>query len=236
MKKTLHKAQSRGHADHGWLDTHHTFSFANYYDPQRVHFGMLRVLNDDTVAGGQGFATHSHSNMEIITIPLDGDLEHRDSMGNVGVIRKGEVQVMSAGTGVTHSEYNKNKDKPVAFLQIWIFPDSQNLEPRYDSVKIDHSKAYNEFMPIVVPRGEKGGAWINQDAWISIANIEKGSSAEYALKNPSHGIYIFVITGSVDVEGTKLEPRDGMGVSEVERITVEADSVSEVIIIEVPMS
>lgn len=236
MKKIIHTALSRGHADHGWLNTHHTFSFADYYDPQRIHFGMLRVLNDDTVAGGRGFDTHSHDNMEIITIPLEGDLEHRDSMGNVSVIRKGEIQVMSAGTGITHSEYNKNPDKPVEFLQIWIYPDAQNHKPRYDTIKIDYEKARNEFMPIVVPRGAKGGAWINQDAWISIAHIDAGRSAEYILRNPVHGIYIFIIKGTVELDSTRLGTRDGMGVWEVERIEVEAVSLSEVLVIEVPMN
>lgn len=236
MKKILHKASSRGHANHGWLDTHHTFSFANYYDPERVHFGKLRVLNDDVVAPGMGFGNHPHDNMEIVSIPLEGDLEHRDSMGNVSVIRNGEVQVMSAGTGVTHSEFNKNTDRAVKFLQIWLFPDRHNPEPRYGKAVIDRSGMKNRFMPIVVPRGEEGAPWINQDAWFHMAGIDADETAEYKLRNPAHGVYIFVIKGEVGVADERLGLRDGMGVQGADSLTFKADSYSEVLVIEVPMN
>ncbi|MDL2320620.1 pirin family protein [Alistipes sp. OttesenSCG-928-B03] len=236
MKKVLHKAMSRGHANHGWLDTHHTFSFANYYNPERIHFGMLRVLNDDIMAPGRGFGTHPHDNMEIISIPLEGELEHRDSLGNVSVIRKGEVQVMSAGTGLTHSEFNKNSDRPVKWLQIWIFPDRDDHEPRYDQIRIDRSTMHNRFMPIVVPRGQTGAPWINQDAWLHIGELDKGASVEYRLKDASHGVYAFVIKGEATIDGIHLSHRDGMGIWETDRITVTASAYSEVLLIEVPLN
>ena len=236
MKKIVHKAASRGHANHGWLDTYHTFSFANYYDPERVHFGLLRVLNDDILSPGMGFGTHPHDNMEIVSIPLEGDLEHRDSMGNVSVIRKGEVQVMSGGTGIAHSEFNKNADRPVKFLQIWMFPDTDDVEPRYDQIRIDRDTMKNRFMPIVVPRGQAGGVWIHQDAWFHIAEIEEGASAVYKLKDPSHGVYVFMIKGEVEVAGEKLGLRDGMGITGAADLEFKASNYSEVLVIEVPMT
>lgn len=236
MKKhTIHRADSRGHANHGWLDTHHTFSFANYYNPERVHFGMLRVLNDDVVDGGEGFGTHPHDNMEIISIPLEGDLEHQDSMGNVAVIRKGEIQVMSAGTGITHSEYNKNNDRPVKFLQIWVFPREQNLTPRYDQIKLDQNKMHNALQQIVSPNPEDDGAWISQDAWFSLGNIEKGKEVEYMLKNKADGVYVFVIKGEVLADGVNLGERDGMGIVDTQKFTVRAEEDAEVLLMEVPM-
>jgi quercetin 2,3-dioxygenase len=177
MKNTiLHKAETRGNADHGWLHSRHTFSFAGYYDPERVHFGVLRVLNDDTVAPGMGFGTHPHENMEIISIPLEGDLEHKDSMGNVSVIRHGDVQVMSAGTGITHSEYNKNKDRPVKFLQIWVFPDKENLTPRYDQVTLNIDDRHNKLQQILSPDPDDPGVWIHQNAWFHLGKFDEGVS------------------------------------------------------------
>lgn len=232
----MHRAESRGHANHGWLNTHHTFSFANYYDPRRIHFGMLRVLNDDVVAPGMGFGTHPHDNMEIVSIPLEGDLEHRDSMGNVSVIRKGEIQVMSAGTGITHSEYNKNPDRPVKFLQIWVFPDQQDVTPRYGQIRIDRNAMKNRFMPIVTPKGYEDGVWIHQDAWFHMAEIDEGQTVEYKLRNPEHGAYVFIIKGAVQIDGTQLALRDGMGITGTDHINVTASVPSEVLIIEVPMT
>lgn len=234
-KHTIHRADTRGHANHGWLDTHHTFSFANYYDPGRVHFGMLRVLNDDVVDPGMGFGTHPHDNMEIISIPLEGDLEHRDSMGNVAVIKKGEIQVMSAGTGITHSEYNKNDDRPVKFLQIWVFPREQNLTPRYDQIRLDEAKMHNAFQQIVSPDPTDDGAWISQDAWFSLGNIEKGRVVEYKLRKSGDGVYIFVIKGEVVADGVALGERDGMGIVDADKFTVEAEQDAEVLLMEVPM-
>lgn len=237
MKKhIIHREDSRGHANHGWLDSHHTFSFANYYNPERVHFGMLRVLNDDIVDAGMGFGTHPHDNMEIVSIPLEGDLEHRDSMGNVAVIRKGEIQIMSAGTGITHSEYNKNEDRPVKFLQIWVFPREQGIKPRYDQIKLDGKKMDNALQLIVSPTPDEGVALINQDAWFSLGNLDKGREIEYKLKNSSDGVYIFVIKGEVTADGIALGERDGMGIVGTDKFVVKADEDAEVLLMEVPMS
>lgn len=237
MKKhIIHRADSRGRANHGWLDSRHTFSFGDYYNPERVHFGMLRVLNDDVVAPGMGFGTHPHSNMEIISIPLEGDLEHKDSMGNVAVIKKGEIQVMSAGTGITHSEYNKNADRPVKFLQIWVFPREQNLTPRYGQIKLDEQKMHNALQQIVSPNPADGGAWISQDAWFSLGNLESGLEVEYTLKNKVDGVYVFVIKGEVITDGVSLGERDGMGIVDTDTFIIKAESDAEVLLMEVPMS
>lgn len=236
MNTVLHKANTRGHANHGWLDTHHTFSFAHYYDPERVHFGALRVLNDDFVEGGMGFGTHSHDNMEIISIPLSGDLEHRDSMGNVGVIRQNVVQIMSAGTGIQHSEYNKNKDKKVNFLQIWVFPKQRNITPRYDQITLKPEDRVNKLQQIVSPSKEEEGVWINQDAWFHLGNLKKGFQTEYRIKQKGNGVYTFVMEGDITINGQKLNKRDGFGVWEVEKLSIAADSDAEVLLIEVPMS
>ena len=179
MKSVFHKAESRGHADHGWLNSYHTFSFANYHDVDRMNFGVLRVLNDDTVAPKMGFGTHPHSNMEIVSIPLEGDLEHRDSMNNMSIINEGDIQVMSAGTGITHSEYNKNTDKEVKFLQIWVFPKEKNVSPRYDQISIKEIEKDNEFYQVVSPNKDEQGVWVNQDAWFHLGKFTKGNSDEY---------------------------------------------------------
>ena len=173
MNSVIHKAETRGHANHGWLNSHHSFSFANYYNPERMNFGVLRVLNDDQVQKGQGFGTHPHDNMEIISIPLEGDLEHKDSMGNTTVIKEGEIQVMSAGTGIQHSEYNKNLDKDVKFLQIWIFPNQKNVTPRYDQISITELAEDNKFYQILSPNKDDQGVWIHQDAWFNMGNLSK---------------------------------------------------------------
>ncbi|MBK5271822.1 MAG: pirin family protein, partial [Bacteroidia bacterium] len=208
MKSILHKAETRGHADHGWLNAWHSFSFAGYHDPSRVHFGVLRVLNDDTIAGGMGFGTHPHDNMEIITIPLSGQLEHRDSMGNTGVISKGEVQVMSAGTGIQHSEKNKNHNEPLKLLQIWVFPDQRNVEPRYDQKTFDLTTSKNNLLTIVSPMGEKEGLNIHQHAWFSLGKLDKDFTITYELKDKQNGVYVFVIEGSVKINGESLNRRD----------------------------
>ncbi len=230
----LHKASTRGHANHGWLNSFHTFSFANYYDPERVHFGALRVLNDDTVEPGEGFDTHPHDNMEIISIPLEGDLEHRDSMGNAGVIRYGDIQVMSAGTGIFHSEFNANKDRRVKFLQIWVFPNRKNVTPRYGQITFDPADRHNRLQQVLSPDPGNGGLWIYQDAWFHMGNFDKGHSAEYTLKKPGNGVYVFVISGDVTVAGQKLNTRDGMGIRDAEKFTILADSESEFLLMEVP--
>ncbi|WP_462319133.1 pirin family protein [Marinilabilia sp.] len=235
MKKTIHRNDTRGHADHGWLDTYHTFSFANYYDPHRIQFGALRVLNDDTVQPGMGFGKHPHDNMEIITIPLFGDLEHKDSMGNEGVIKEGDVQVMSAGKGIFHSEKNHNRDKEVQLLQIWVLPNKQDVEPRYDQISIRELSTPHQFYQILSPDRDDQGVWIHQDAWFSLAELDAGKSDKYRLKGSHHGVYLFVIEGQVKLADEVLDKRDGIGISEVESIKVEATKDSRVLIMEVPV-
>lgn len=236
MKTILHKAATRGHANHGWLNSFHTFSFANYYDPERIHFGALRVLNDDTVAGGGGFGTHPHDNMEIISIPLSGDLEHKDSTGTHGVIRHGEVQVMSAGTGVKHSEFNKNEDIPVKFLQIWVFPKEKGVKPRYQQASFDFQSKKDSLQQIVSPSVDDDGLWIHQNAWFNIGVFGKGTALDYELHSPENGVYVFVIEDSFVVNGQTLEKRDGLGIWEVNALSLESLSDdAEVLLMEVPM-
>ena len=236
MKTILHKSETRGHANHGWLDTHHTFSFANYYNPERVHFGTLRVLNDDIVAAGEGFGTHPHDNMEIISIPLHGDLEHKDSMGNHGVINAGEIQVMSAGMGIFHSEFNKNKDKDINFLQIWVFPNKKNVTPRYDQISLTDIEKPDELYQILSPNPNDQGVWIHQNAWFHLGNLSEGWEGSYELKDKSNGVYFFVIEGSLTVVGQKLNRRDGLGVSETDKIEIKTDSVTKLLVMEIPMT
>ena len=236
LTTVLHKADTRGHANHGWLNSFHTFSFANYYNPERVHFGMLRVLNDDTVAPGRGFGTHPHDNMEIISIPLKGDLEHKDSMGTTAVIKEGEIQVMSAGTGVYHSEYNKNKDKEVKFLQIWIFPREQNVTPRYDQMQIGELLKPNDFAQVLSPHKDDQGVWINQDAWFHIGHFNQDSQTSYEVKKPGNGVYAFMLEGSATIAGQPLSPRDGLGIRDAETFDVEASADAKILLMEVPMN
>ena len=236
MKTILHKADTRGHAQHGWLNSYHTFSFARYYNPERVHFGALRVLNDDTVAPGQGFGTHPHDNMEIISIPLSGDLEHKDSMGNVSVIREGDIQVLSAGTGITHSEYNKNRDREVKFLQIWVFPNRRDVEPRYDQITLPVSQDTNTFRQVLSPDPADEGVWIHQNAWFHIGTFDRDGKASYNLRDPrNNGVYIFVLEGKVQVGDQVIESRDGLGIWEVDAFEVKALESSRLLIMEVPM-
>ena len=234
-KSLLHKAATRGHANHGWLNSFHTFSFANYYDSERIHFGSLRVLNDDTVEAGMGFGTHPHDNMEIISIPLEGDLEHKDSMGNVSVIKHGDIQVMSAGTGIRHSEYNKNKDSRVKFLQIWVFPNKQKVTPRYDQITLNLEDRHNQFQQIISPAPDDEGVWIHQNAWFHLGKFDKGVEKEYNLKASGNGVYAFILSGDVTINGQKLNTRDGFGLWEVDQLKVSADSEAEFLLMEVPM-
>ena len=232
----LHKAATRGDADHGWLHSRHTFSFADYFDPERVHFGMLRVLNDDFVAAGQGFGTHPHDNMEIISIPLEGDLEHKDSMGNVSVIKHGDVQVMSAGTGITHSEYNRNKDKPVKFLQIWVIPDQRNVKPRYDQITLNISERHNKLQQILSPNHDDAGVWIYQKAWFHLGQFDKGFSTDYVLKAKGDGVYAFILSGDVTINSQELNSRDGYGIWDVDKLSIKAITDAELLLMEVPMN
>lgn len=236
MKSVLHKATTRGHADHGWLNSHHTFSFAGYNDPERMHFGVLRVLNDDQVAPGRGFGTHPHDNMEIISIPLEGDLEHKDSMGNTTTIKEGDVQVMSAGTGIQHSEYNKNTDQEVKFLQIWVFPNKRNVEPRYDQISIREIEKENVFYQVLSPNSDDEGVWVHQDAWFHLGNFEAGATDSYQIKKEGNGVYAFILEGEVEIDGQKLEKRDGFGIWDTASFDFKSTSDSRVLLMEVPMS
>ena len=234
-KTTLHKAGTRGHANHGWLDAHHSFSFANYYDPSRIHFGALRVLNDDTIAAGMGFGKHPHDNMEIITIPLEGAIEHQDSMGHKEVIQAGDIQVMSAGTGIAHSEYNANKDKALKLLQIWVIPNKGNVTPRYGQTTLKKEDRINKLQQIVSPGPVENGIWIHQDAWFHLGTLEKGFQTEYNFKKSGNGIYAFVIDGNVTINGVSLNKRDALGIEDTDKLSITADSDAELLLIEVPM-
>ena len=236
MKTIFHKAKTRGYANHGWLDSFHTFSFAGYHDPERIHFGALRVLNDDTVAAGMGFGTHPHDNMEIISIPTSGDLEHYDNMGNKQVIRQGDVQVMSAGTGIQHGEKNKNHDKPVKFFQIWVFPNKKNVTPRYDQKNFDDADKQNKLLTVVSPIGTNDqGVQIYQDAWFSLGKLDTDFATSYQLKNKDNGVYAFVIEGDVTINDIKLNRRDGLGITDTDKLDIKADTNAELLLIEVPM-
>ena len=235
MKSILHKANTRGNANHGWLNSKHTFSFANYYNPERMHFGVLRVFNDDIVAGGMGFGKHPHDNMEIISIPLSGDLEHQDNMGNTSVIKENDVQVMSAGTGVYHSEYNKNKEKEVNFLQIWIFPNKKKVQPRYDQIAFKPEDRINKWQQVLSPNENNEGVWIHQDAWFNRSTLTENKSLNYKINKPGNGVYIFVLDGEVNVNGQDLEKKDGFGVWETEAFTFATKQGAELLVMEVPM-
>lgn len=237
MKKAIiHKAATRGQANHGWLNSFHTFSFANYHNPERMHFGVLRVLNDDTIEGGTGFGTHPHNNMEIISIPLRGDLEHKDSLGSTQVIRSHDIQVMSAGSGVTHSEYNHSKTETTNFLQIWVFPKVKNVQPRYDQLHIDPSTYQNQFKQILSPNPDDDGVWIHQDAWFHRGFFEQGKTAIYQVKKPGNGLYLFVLEGQVQIQGIDLDKRDGIGLEDISSLDLKALSDTEVLLMEVPMT
>lgn len=235
MKKIFHKANTRGHSLYDWLDSHHTFSFDQYYDPERVHFGALRVLNDDRVAPGEGFGTHPHKNMEIISIPLKGTLQHGDSHDNNRVVRPGDIQTMSAGTGIYHSEMNHSKTEPVEFLQIWVLPRQNNLHPAYKDYDIRPWIKKNELSVIIAPDGS-APATLSQDTWFAIGKVEKGKSIEYKLHRTGNGVYIFLIEGKIVVSGDVLSRRDGMGVYDTDSLTLETIDDSHILLIEVPMS
>jgi redox-sensitive bicupin YhaK (pirin superfamily) len=236
MKKIFHPAGERGHANHGWLNAYHSFSFASWHDETKVHFGLLRVLNDDTIAAGMGFGTHPHDNMEIVTIPLSGVLEHKDSMGNIGQIKPGEIQAMSAGTGVTHSEYNGSKTEETKLFQIWVFPKVKNIAPRYDQRKFDVSDRKNKFQTIVSPEKSEKIMWINQDAFFSLGNFEKGYSTDYVIQHKGNGAYVMVVEGEIEIDGQKLSRRDAIGIWETNNVSFKANENAELLIIEVPMN
>lgn len=235
MKTELHKADTRGYANHGWLEAKHSFSFANWYNPERVHFGALRVLNDDKVAGGMGFGTHPHDNMEIITIPLEGALAHKDSMGNGTTIQTGEIQVMSAGSGILHSEFNANEKEFTKLLQIWVFPNKRNVEPRYDQIKLDEAKMKNNLLQIVSPNQNEEGVWIHQNAWFHIGEFDANKDFKYELKDKANGVYVFLIEGNLIANEQELERRDGLGLWETSSISFKTKTASKVLLMEVPM-
>lgn len=233
----LHKANTRGHANHGWLDSHHSFSFASYHNPDRMHFGVLRVLNDDRVDPGMGFGTHPHDNMEIISIPLEGDLEHKDSMNNVAVIKKGDIQVMSAGTGIYHSEYNRNKDKLTKFLQIWVFPNKKNVTPRYDQISLNEKDRHNKLQQILSPNADDEGVWIHQDAWFHLGQFDKDFKTNYSIKKNGNGVYAFVIKGDFTINNIELNERDGLGIWDTKTLNIVSKSQNaEILLMEVPMT
>jgi len=231
----LHKANTRGVADHGWLKSYQSFSFAGYYNPNRINFGALRVLNDDIVTGGMGFGEHPHDNMEIISIPLEGELQHKDSMGNVATIKAGEIQVMSAGTGIYHSEYNSDPKNPAKFLQIWLFPNQRNVPPRYDQILLNNANKQNEFVQILSPDANDDGVWIYQNAWFNLAHFDADITQTYHLHQKENGVYIFVLTGEVMIDGQLLSARDGLGIWEVDSFDVKAVADAEFLMMEVPM-
>ena len=236
MKKIIHKADSRGHFDYGWLKTSHTFSFSSYYDPERVNFGMLRVLNDDFVAAGEGFGTHPHNDMEIVTIPLDGALAHKDSTGSEGVIYPDEVQIMSAGTGIRHSEFNHLQDGTSNFLQLWIFPDKKGHQPRYNQNYFDPAERKNKFQFIVTPEKKDGNLWLNQDAFLSRIDLDKSNSVTYKIHTKGNGVYLFLIEGEIVVAGETLSKRDGIGIYEADEFSITASKDSQILLIEIPMN
>lgn len=236
MKSLYHPAHSRGNANHGWLQSFHSFSFANYYNPERMHFGALRVLNDDTVAKGAGFGKHPHQNMEIITIPLEGKLHHGDDMGNSGIIEKGDIQVMSAGTGIVHSEKNASNTDSVKFLQIWIIPNQQNVEPRYGQARVIDFLKPNQLNPIVSPNKHEQGVWIHQNAWFYWGTFDNDINFNYTLNHAENGLYVFVVSGAFEIQEQLLQQRDGLGIWEVPEISIRSKSAkSEILLIEVPM-
>ena len=236
MKNTvLHKANTRGNANHGWLNAFHSFSFGSWYNPERVQFGTLRVLNDDTIAGGMGFGTHPHDNMEIITIPLEGDLAHKDSMGNSAVIKTGDIQVMSAGTGVEHSEFNPNADLQTKLFQIWLFPKYRDVAPRYQQITLDKSLQKNNFAQILSPNQDDEGVWIHQDAWFYLSDFDAGFSKKLVLKKAGNGFYIMTIEGVIEVNGEKLEKRDALGIWNTNEIEVKATTNARFLVMEIPM-
>lgn len=233
----IHKSNTRGHADHGWLKANHSFSFANYYDPERIHFGVLRVLNDDFIEGGMGFPMHPHDNMEIITIPLEGALEHKDSMGNKEVVKAGEIQVMSAGTGVYHSEYNHFKDKALKLFQIWLIPNKRNVTPRYDQMVLDIHQRRNKLQQILSPSADDEGVWIHQDAWFYLGTFDEGFNITHFIKKQGNGAYIMVVNGTFEINGMILESRDAIGLKDINEINIKSLSKdAEILVMDLPMN
>ncbi|MEM9687313.1 MAG: pirin family protein [Bacteroidota bacterium] len=238
MNSVVYKANTRGTADYGWLRANYSFSFANYFNPDRIQFGVLRVLNDDFIAPGMGFGTHPHDNMEIVTIPLKGALKHRDSMSHEGVIRPGEVQVMSAGSGLRHSEMNASHSEETNILQLWILPEAKDVTPRYDQKMFDKKAKENTFLTVVTPKDKNDGnaLWIHQQAYFSLGDFSKGSTASYHLKNKAHGVYLFVIEGQTEVAGKTLTQRDAISLRDTTSVPINSIKNSKLLLIEIPMN
>jgi quercetin 2,3-dioxygenase len=236
MKKNIHKANSRGVADLGWLYSFHTYSFSSYHNPERVHFGALRVLNDDLVSPGMGFGTHGHQDMEIVSIPISGKLAHKDNTGIAKTIEVGEVQIMSAGTGIRHSEFNESDSSPVNFLQIWILPKLKGITPRYEQKRFTPENRKNQFQVVVSPEKNAESVWINQDSYFSLLDLDKGNSIDYNLYQKENGVYIFLIEGKIRIDDLVLEKRDGIEISEIDKIQIVAEENSEILCMEVPFS
>lgn len=234
MKTIYHSADKRGHVNFGWLDSHHSFSFGHYHDAEKMNFGVLRVLNDDVITGGSAFGTHPHDNMEIVSIPLTGALEHKDSTGTQSVINQNDVQIMSAGSGLSHSEYNHFADKTTNFLQVWVMPKKRNIEPRYDQKTFNPADRINQIQTVVAPDNEKA-VWINQDAWFSLSNLMEGKTIDYSVKKKGNGVYVFVLEGNVIIQEQDLTKRDALEIWEIENVAIKAGVDSEILIIEVPM-
>jgi quercetin 2,3-dioxygenase len=234
MQTIFHKATERGHANHGWLDSYHSFSFAGFYAPAKINFGALRVLNDDTVEGGYGFGKHPHDNMEIVSIPLSGDLKHEDSTGRKEVIRQGDVQIMSAGSGIAHSEMNANKDKVVKFLQVWVIPKERNITPRYEQKTFRQEDRLNKLQEVVAPN-DPAAVYIHQDAWFLLGDFQEGFTTGYTVNKTGNGVYAFVLEGEATINGHKLGKRDALGVWETETLEIKADTATQLLLIEVPM-
>lgn len=235
MKTIYHAADSRGNADHGWLKSRHTFSFANYHNPERMGFGALRVINDDQVIAGQGFGKHSHRDMEIISIPLSGKLGHGDDIGNNGIIETGEIQVMSAGTGITHSEMNADNNEPVKFLQIWVIPNKAGVTPRYQQLRMDENMPHSAFNQVLSPNANDAGVWIHQNAWFHMGRFDKGVTETYELKDANNGVYVLVLEGQVTINGSTFDTRDGLGIWNTKSFTMDANAEARVLLMEVPM-
>lgn len=236
MKTVLYKNEERGYANHGWLKSHHTFSFAGYYNPAKINFGMLRVVNDDSVLGGYGFGTHPHDNMEIVSIPLQGAIRHQDSIGTNGVIKTGDVQIMSAGYGIEHSEYNNSKTEELKFLQIWVFPKKKDIEPRYQQLSYDPAKMKNTILEVVSPEQKEDTLWINQDAYFSLSELDQNESLNYQVRKPNHGVFVFALEGALELSDLQINRRDAVGVYQTENFELKAKQNSRILFIEVPMN
>jgi hypothetical protein len=238
MTTQLYQSSSRGTADHGWLKSNFSFSFGNYHNPNRMQFGMLRVLNDDIISGGTGFGTHGHANMEIITIPLQGALKHRDSMGNDGIIRFGEVQVMSAGSGIEHSEMNASENDMTKMLQLWVFPDRENVSPRYDQKSFDIDNQINTFVNIVSPNDMNDGnaLWVYQKTFFHLGIFDSNTQVTYKIRIPKNGVYLFLIEGEIEINNQVLKAKDAMGISDFELFEIKVISKSKILLVEVPMN